>query len=183
MKTTYLILLSVIVSSCNYNNDVEEFADYDLLETLYHQHDTLIRYGDTVKIVNSKLDTTIIETGIFTYLQYDFPLTVPYRLIILSRKANGLKQQGKEAEANVFFKKVIDFYQHERPHYFKYIFDMKEYFQFEINAAILCSYAYENLKDLENAIMILEPFLANTEARSSRIQERYIQLCTGRRGK
>ena len=181
MRTTNFILSLFILFSCNDNNDVEEFADYDLLETLYHQHDTLIRYNDTVKIINTRLDTIVIETGIFTYLQYDFPLTIPYRLIVLSRKAISLKKQGKEAEASVFFKKVIDFYQYERPHYFKYISDMKEYSQFEINTAILCSYAYENLQDHEAAIKILEPLLANTEARNSRIQERYIQLCTDMR--
>lgn len=176
MRTTYFMLALAVLFSCNQNNDDEEFADYDLLETLYHQQDTLIRYADTVKIINSKLDTTIIETGIFTYLQYDYPLAIPYKLIVLSRKAYNLKKQGKEATANVFFKKVIDFYQKERLQYFRYISGMKEYQQFEVNSAILCSYAYENIGDPENAIKILEPLLASSEARNSRIHERYIQL-------
>lgn len=161
------------------NSDLDE---YDKLETLYHNCDTVIRKIDTVIIVNSKLDTTVTETGIFTYLQYDYPLTTPHKLINHCKSAIQFDKRGEKEKANELFKIVIAFYHNERPVQLKSYSDMNGYLQYEVNSAILCSYAYERLGDKKNAITTLQPFLANTEAWNSKIHERFIRLCIGKYG-
>lgn len=156
--------------------------NYDLLEKLYYQCDTVIRAGDTLKILNSKFDTTIIETGIFTFLQYDYPLTTPHKLIDLSKTAIQFDKLGQKEKAEEFYKNIVDFYLYARPEQLKGFSDMNSYLQYEVNSAILCSYAYEILGEKENAMKTLQPFLANVEAWNSKIHERYIRLCIDKFG-
>lgn len=181
------IILTIGLFSCNQGKRGEvstnkNLDNYDLLETLYYQCDTVIRIADTLKIINSKLDTTIIETGIFTFLQYDYPLTTPHKLIDLSKTAIQLDNQGQKEKAEDFYKDIVDFYINERPQQLKGFSDMNGYLQYEVNSAILCSYAYEKLGDKENSLKTLQPFLANVEAWNSKIHERYIQLCIDKFG-
>lgn len=173
--------------SCNQgkNEDVSintSLDDYGRLETLYHQCDTVIETEDTIKIVNSKLDTTVIETGIFTFLQYDYPLTTPHKLIDLSKTAIQFDNQGQKEKAEEFYNDMVDFYINERPQQLKGFSDMNSYLQYEVNSAILCSYAYEKIGDKENSLKTLQPFLANVEAWNSKIHKRYIQLCIDKLG-
>ncbi len=187
MKQTVIIILTIGHFSCNQGKTGDITTNMDLdnygrLETLYYQCDSVIRTADTLKIVNSKLDTTIIETGIFTFLQYDYPLTTPNKLIDLSKTANQLDNQGQKAEADKFYQSIVDFYLNERPEHLKRFSDMNGYLQYEVNSAILCSQAYERLGEKENAIKTLQPFLANVEAWNSKIHERYIQLCIDKFG-
>ena len=179
--------MTVGLFSCNQERkgDVptnKNLNNYELLETLYYQCDTVIRIPDTLKIVNSKLDTTIIETGIFTFLQFDYPLTTPHKLIYLSKTAIQFDKLGQKEKAEEFYKNIVDFYINERPQQLKGFSDMNGYLQYEVNSAILCSYAYEKLDDKENSIKTLQPFLANVEAWNSKIHERYIQLCIAKFG-
>lgn len=187
VKQILIIILTVGHFSCNQEkkNDVStniNLDNYDLLETLYHQCDTIIRIKDTLKIVNSKLDTTIIETGIFTFLQYDYPLTTPHKLIAISKTAIQFDKLGQKEKADEFYKNIIDFYLNERPQQLKRFSDMNGYLQYEVNSAIISSYAYQRLGDIENSIKTLQPFLANVEAWNSKIHERYIQLCIDKFG-
>lgn len=179
--------MTIGLFSCNQGKtgDVstnKNLDNYDHLETLYYQCDTVIRSVDTLKIVNSKLDTTIIETGIFTFLQYDYPLTTPNKLIALTKTAIQFDKQGQKEKAEEFYKSIVNFYLNERPEQLKSFSDMNDYLQYEVNSAILCSYAFEKLGDKENAIKTLQPFLANVEAWNSKIHERYIQLCIDKFG-
>ena len=62
---------------------------------LYHHYDSLVRSIDTVMIFNSKFDTIIIETGIFTYMQNDYPLSIPPDLISLGKEAIQYEKVGE----------------------------------------------------------------------------------------
>lgn len=187
MKKIVTLILIIGFYSCNQeknwgastNTSVD---NYDLLEKLYHQCDTVIETADTLKIVNSKLDTIIIETGIFIFLQYDYPLTTPHTLVELAKSAIQFDNHKEKDKAKPFFRDMVDFYNDDRPKELKGFSDMNEYFQYEVNSAILCSYAYERLGESENSIKTLQPFLANTEAWDSKIHERYIQLCIDKFG-
>lgn len=186
MKQIITIILTIVFFSCNQgkmeNLSKNKNIDYEFLETLYHQCDTVIRAADTLKIINTKLDTTIIETGIFTFLQYDYPLTTSHKLIDLSKMAIQFDNLGQKEKAESFFTKIVDFYINDRPEQTKNFSDMNGYLQYEVNSAILCSFAYERLGDKENAIKTLQPFLANTEAWNSKIHKQYIQLCIDKFG-
>lgn len=187
MRQILIVILTIGVISCKQettkNISINKNIDYyDQLEILYHQCDTVIETTDTIKVVNSKLDTTIAETGVFTYLQYDYPLTTPQELINLSKAAIKYSKQGQKEKATALFKNIVDFYLKERPKQLKGFSDMNCYLQYEVNSAILCSYAYESLGDKENAIKTLQPFLANVEAWNSKIHVRYIQLCVDKYG-
>jgi hypothetical protein len=109
VKKAVIFILTIGIFSCNKgkHGDVltnKNLDNYELLETLYYQCDTIIRTGDTLKIVNSKLDTTIIETGIFTFLQYDYPLTTPHKLINLSKTAVQFDNFGQKERLTNFIK-------------------------------------------------------------------------------
>lgn len=187
MRQIIFIILTIGFFSCSKGKTGDGLTnDYvdnsDMLEKLYHQCDTVIRYADTLKIVNSKFDTTIIETGIFTSLQYDYPLTTPSKLIDLSKTAIQLEKNKQNEKAKTIYKKVLNFYIIERPKELNGYSDMNSYLQYEVNSAILCSFAYERLGDKDNAIKTLQPFLANVEAWTSKIHERYILLCIDKFG-
>jgi hypothetical protein len=187
LKQIVIFILTIGLFSCNQETTKNDLSNnsidnYDFLETLYHQCDTVIETSDTLKIVNLKLDTTIIETGIFTFLQHDYPLTTPQKIINYSRTAIQFYKQGQKEQAKSYFNKVIDFYINDRPEQLKSHSDMNGYLQYEVNSSILCSYAYEKLGDKVNAIKTLQPFLANPEAWNSNIHKRYIQLCIDKFG-
>lgn len=187
LRQITIIAFAIVLFSCNQEKKGETSAskspDNDsLFEILYRQCDTVIRVADTLKVVNSKLDTTIVETGIFTFLQYDYPLTTPHKLISLSKAAIQFDDQGQKEKAKGFYEDVVDFYINERPQQLKEFSDMNGYLQYEVNSAILCSHAYEKLGDNENSLKALRPFLANVEAWNSRIHERYIRLCIDKFG-
>ncbi len=187
MKQIIVIILTIGLLSCNqkkaeYTTLCENLNDCDLLETLYHRCDSVIWLTDTLKILNSKLDTTIVETGIFTFLQYDYPLTTPHKLICLSKKAVQCENQRQIKNAEDLFIDIIDFYLNERPEQLENFSDLNEYLQYEVNSAILCSYAYEKLEEKEKSLRVLQPYLANVEARNSKIHKRYILLCIDKYG-
>lgn len=156
---------------------------YDLLADLYYSCDTVIRTQDTVKIVHLKFDTTIVETGIFTYLQYDFPLTTSKKLIGFARSAREAEQKDEQEKAKEHYKAIIDYYHVDRTYDVKGFSDMNGLLQYEVNTAILCSYAYEKLGEPEKAVEVLKPMLANVEARNSKIHQRFLELCIANYGK
>jgi hypothetical protein len=187
VRKILIIILTIGFFSCNQStqrdvSQVQNLENSDQLEILYHQCDSIIKVEDTIEIFNSKLDTTIVETGIFSFLQYDYPLSTPNKLIELSKKAVQFERQGEKEKAEKFYTFVIDFYNIVRPQQLKRYTCMNGYLQYEVNSAILCSYAYEKLDDLDNSLKTLQPFLANVEAWNSKIHERYIQLCIDKFG-
>lgn len=187
MKKTAILVLVIGLFSCNQGNmkDLSSNSilnNYDSLEVLYYQSDTIIRRKDTLIIVNSRFDTTVMEIGIFTYLQFDYPLTTSKKLIYFTKSAIQFDKLGQKEKAIEFYKKTIDFYFKRRPEELEGFSCMNQYMQYEVNSAILCSYAYEKLEDKENAIKILQPYLANGEALTSKIHVRYIELCIDKFG-
>lgn len=187
MRKTIILIFIIGLFSCSQENkeDISTnkiLDNYDSLEVLYYQSDTIIRKIDTLIIVNSIFDTTIIETGIFTFLQFDYPLTTPKKIIDFTKSAIQFDKLGQKEKVIELNKKIIDFYLKKRPEELDGFSCMNQYMQYEVNSAILCSYAYEKLEDKENAIKILQPYLANGEALSSKIHVRYIQLCVDKFG-
>ncbi len=93
-----LIAIAFIVFSCSpsyedYTDDnpnadfVMNNKDDSLLGMYYYFVDTLIRFPNEVIIKCSKLDTTIREEGIFTFLKYDFVMYLPEELVRTVRTA------------------------------------------------------------------------------------------------
>ena len=138
--------------------------------------------------MNKRLDTTVVETGIFTYLQESFPVCTPNKLISLLKHAIQAESDGNQAQATSYYRAAVSFYQNDwlkRKSGFENggISDLNEYYAANVNISILVSYALEKLGRLPEAISTLAPFLANVEAENSKIQLRYIQLCIQHHGK
>ncbi|WP_343667210.1 hypothetical protein [Chitinophaga sp.] len=184
MKFRYLLpFLGILIACGHTSNPPEEvFAfDYELLENLYYRADSVIVHGDTVETINYSLDTTVIQTGIFAYMQHDFELFAPPKLIILTRRAQALKNQGKDATDA--FREIAAAYPAELEERLYETSDMNDVCQISVNAAMLGAYANEQLNEIDSAINILKPQLDNVESWSSRIHEMYIRLCVQRYGK
>ncbi|MBP1650523.1 MAG: hypothetical protein H6Q26_680, partial [Bacteroidetes bacterium] len=181
MKFLYLLPFFGILIACGHTSSPPEevFAfDYELLENLYHQSDSVIVHGDTVETISYSLDTTVIQTGIFAYMQHDFEIYAPPKLIVLTRRAQALKKQGKDATDA--FREIVTNYPAELEERLYETSDMNDHCQISVNTAMLGAYANEQLKDIDSAINILKPQLDNVESWSSRIHEMYIRLCVER---
>ncbi|WP_345059052.1 hypothetical protein [Hymenobacter glaciei] len=165
-----------------------ECDDCSELEKLYYFADTSFTRHDSLFIVNKRLDTTVVETGIFTYLQQGFPVCIPDKLISLLKHGIQAESNGNQAQATSYYRAAIGFYQDDwqkRKLGFDNggISDLNEYYAANVNISILVSHAFEKLGRLPEAISTLAPFLANVEAENSKIQLRYIQLCIQHHGK
>lgn len=184
MNFRYLLPFFGILIACGQTSNPPEEVfsfDYELLENLYHQSDSVIVHGDTVETISYALDTTAIQTGIFAYMQHDFEIYAPPKLIILTRRAQALKGQGKDATDA--FREIAAAYPAELEERLYETTDMNDYCQVSVNTAMLGAYANEQLHDIDAAINILKPQLDNVESWSSRIHEMYIRLCVERYGK
>lgn len=184
MKFLYLLPFFGILIACGHTSNPPEEVfsfDYELLENLYHQSDSVIVHGDTVETISYALDTIAIQTGIFAYMQHDFEIYAPPRLIILTRRAQSLKSQGKDATDT--FKEIAAAYPAELEERLYETSDMNDYCQISVNTAMLGAYANEQLHDIDAAINMLKPQLDNVQSWSSRIHEMYIRLCVERYGK
>lgn len=158
------------------------------LEKLYYFADTSFTRHDSLFIVNKRLDTTVVETGIFTYLQESFPVCTPDKLISLLKHGIQAESDGNQAQATSYYGAAVSFYQNDwlkRKSGFENdsFSDLNDYYAANNNISILVSYAFERLGRLPEAISTLAPFLANSETDHTAIQLRYIQLCIKRYGK
>jgi hypothetical protein len=144
--------------------------------------DTIISKSDTLIGITTK-DTVYKETGIFSYLVYNFPSYLPEKLVDYARKACQFEKVGDRKSAKVYFEKIIDYKRTNRQEDLKYEDDMNFIYQYDDNTSILYSYAYEKLDKLDSAIGILKPLLKNPEVWGCKIQERYVQLCIKKYGK
>ena len=196
----FLLLLIFVASSCsekrsfskpiNEKPDLRfpECPDCALSEKLYYLADTTIERNDSVIVINTRLDTTVVETGIFVYLQTSYPVVTPDKLVFLIKQAVLAEKAHDSIKANLLYGDAVKFYREDwlkRKTGFDNdgISDLNEYFAANVNVAILASYAFERLKKLPEATYALAPYLANVEASTSKIQLRYVQLCIKRYGK
>jgi tetratricopeptide (TPR) repeat protein len=175
-KRWYLLVLPLFFS-CDPKVSQTSAAEHEEMVkvvALYYEADTVIRKNDTLRIINSKYDTTIIETGIFTYLKYYYPTLGPDTVFSLTRKAIALEHLGELAKSREYYRKVVEFYEGNKPPRFS---DTNDYLVYHMDTSIIYSYAYEKLGDLDKAIHVLRPFLANSETYGSEIHQRFIEVC------
>lgn len=175
MKKIYLItLLSLIIGCQGQREKSEEAQDIkDIPELLYYQCDTVIRKADSMILVNKRFDTTIIETGIFADLRYDFELSIDREFTNFIRQADTYKAKGSSEEAKQYFKKGLSYYHNERIKVLMAYSDLNMIRDYEESASILCSYIHENLGHADSAIIVLEPYLQTQELYGARTLERY----------
>lgn len=163
------------------------YTEEDII-ALYHKADTIIRHNDSLLIVNTRRDTVIVETGIFPYLQYGYPLDTPYAPVALTRQAMAAEKIGDQAEALRCYQAVADYFQYQwltRKDGFQNggFSDMNDLLAYNVNVRLLASNAYEKLGKLPEATAVLSQYLANSEAEDSKIQQRYVGLCIKQYGK
>jgi hypothetical protein len=159
-----------------------------MVENLYYFADTTFTRHDSLFIVNNRLDTTVVETGIFTYLQTSYPVSTPDKLVQQMKLAVRAEKSKKFPQATNYYQASIDFYQEDwtkRKTGFENggTSDLNEFLASNVNVTILISYAFEKLGRLPEALTVLAPYLANVEAERSAIQLRYIELCIQQYGK
>ena len=192
-----LVLLSTIVHSCSQPVEAElnkpdskfsERPSCGPIENFYFFADTVYKHNDSLFVVNHRLDTAVVETGIFTYLQTSYPVSTPDKLVQLMKLAVRAEKARKFPQATNYYQAAINFYQDDWTKQ-KTGFedggfsDLNDYYAANVNVTILVSYALEKLGHLPEARAALSPFLANVEAENSDIQLRYIQLCIRQFGK
>ncbi|MCC2548090.1 hypothetical protein LJY25_16695 [Hymenobacter sp. BT175] len=184
-------LIGCCLAACTSTESKPQFPECSncgSLETLYYLADTVIKRNDSVLVVNSRLDTTVVETGIFTYLQYSFPVNTPAELVRLNRQGILADKAGDQSTAVNCYQAAINFYQNDwlqRKSGFENggFSDANDYFAANVNVTLLVSHAYDRLGRLTEARTVLAPFLANVEADNSRIQLRYVELCRRQYGR
>lgn len=194
MKTCCLLLLLIGVapSSCSQNMK----PDYRFPECLYcgpqqnfyYFADTVFTRHDSVFVVNRRMHRTVIETGLFTYLPYGYPIQTPDELVQLMQAAVRAENVGNVAQATHHYQDAIRFYQQNwltRKGGFENggFSDLNESLAFQVNVSLLVSFAFEKLGRLPEALTALAPYMANVEAAKSKIQLRYVQLCIQQYGR
>lgn len=163
------------------------YTDEELL-AMYHRADTIMRRNDTLIIVNARQNSLIVETGIFTYLQYGYPLSTSYQPIRLTKEAMAAEKAGDSTAAKQKYEAVLNYFQNvwlKRKKRFPEdsFSDMNDLLEHNINVRLLASYAYEKLGNLPEASAVLTRYLANSEADHSKITQRYMELCIKQYGK
>lgn len=189
-----LLLVGFAAWSCTHAQETAddprfpECPSCGLQEKLYYFADTIIERNDSVIVINRRLDTTVVETGIFTCLQTSYPVVTPAALVTAVKQAVVAEQAHDAAAAAQSYQTAINFYQNvwlTRREGFENggFSDLNDYYAANVNVSILASYALEKQGRLSEARAALAPFMANVEAENTRIQERYIQLCIRQYGK
>lgn len=162
---------------------VSEQRSYHQAREIYAYADSLLSKDDTLIIMNSKYDTTIIETGIISYLFYRYPDHVPFELATYVKNAMAYESGSQILEANSCYLSVVDYYRNEHKRNLQKFSCTNGYLAYNVNSGILYSYAFEKLGDIDNALEVLMPYMANIETRSSKIKQRYIELCLKKYGR
>jgi hypothetical protein len=153
------------------------------LTDLYNVNVTIIRKPDTIMTISHQFDTTIIETGIFSYLQFDFPrLSMLDRFTDISRMAIEAENSGDTVRSRELHDSSIYFYHNQRLIDKEFFSDLQSNHMYNSSASILCSYAYERTGDLDSAIEVLKPHMTTNHSRYSRIHLRFFQLCEKKYG-
>lgn len=196
LSSLFILLLAVWLLACNDSKnppkefDISDFDQYyphmtkaqedSLFDLYYTSCDTVITHSDTTWIINRKFDTTIVHTGIFSYLPYDYPLAMPGPITYMTAIALDFKNQGKSDSAKAYFRKVAAYEDainkaHEDNNN-ELCGDANSHLEVGVNNAILASFAYTQLGDTTKALNVLKPWLANVEARQG-IYGWFARLC------
>lgn len=180
-----LLLLSSLVSCKEHAHGLSDNVDsitpdWDMLAILYYEADSLVRSHDTTYLYNSKLDTILIETGIFSKLRYDYPMCAPWEPAMDTKAAIKYEADGEILNAKEHYMKVIEYHEIEMP--LVAYSCANDYHTSHIHTAMLASYAYEKIGQPDSAINVLKPWLANHDVNDADIQVRFIELCINRYG-
>jgi len=182
----FILLLSGWLFACNASKNSHKEPDFDvyaryyphltkaqedsLFDLYYTSVDTVISHNDTTWIINRKFDTTIIHTGIFYYLPYDYPYEIPGPLTYMTEIALNFEKQGKSDSAKAYFGKVVAYEDGANKAHgnndCELCGDANSHLAVGVNNAILASFAYTHLGDTTKALDVLKPWLANVEAHS-----------------
>lgn len=180
---TYILIAIFVLNSCNQSRQVEtadlangEIAPDDTMQWLYWRCDTVIRRNDSLILMNSRLDTNIIITGALSNLRYDYPMIIPDDFSNLLAKAYAYKEDGNTKVANEYFRKTLQYYHTKRIETLMNFSDLNMVSDYEENACMISSYAYENLDYLDSAILVLKPHLETNKLYGARTLERYNML-------
>ncbi|MCF6402827.1 hypothetical protein L3C95_10245 [Chitinophaga filiformis] len=154
-------------------------AQEDSLFDLYYTScDTVISHNDTTWIINRKYDTTIVHTGIFYYLRYDYPVAFAGPSTRMTEIALDFEKQGNSDSASTYFKTIVayvDTINHQQ-HSGEFCADANSLLEIGVNNAILASFACTRLGDTTKALDMLKPWLANAEAHAG-IYGWFARLC------
>lgn len=166
MKARYLILLiCAAISACSRPKPTTakapdprfpECPSFGPRENLYYFADTVMERHDSLFIVNNRLDTTVVETGIFTYAKYGYPIETPDELVLAIKQAVQAEEAGNYGQAITKYQSAVRYYQNtwlKRKEGFENggFSDLNDYYAFNVNVAVLVSYAFEKLRRLPEA--------------------------------
>jgi hypothetical protein len=157
--------------------ELQPIGETDTADFLYYVCDSIVRRNDSVLIYNSRFDTIIIDTGIYSYLHYDYErVAFSSGMADAAKTASRYQKHGPPSKASEAFRKVIDYYTYDRPAELEKFSDGGQYYGYQVNSSVLCSYAYEQLGLLDSAIIVLKPFLHVEGSNYTKINQRYAEL-------
>ncbi|RTQ51594.1 hypothetical protein EJV47_07280 [Hymenobacter gummosus] len=156
--------------------------DAALLEQLYWQADSVYRRPDSVFVVNQRLDTVAVATGIFSYLKYDYPLEMSPPVRRYCQQAVALARRGQPTAARQQFEGLIGYYRDNCQPYEGFS-DTNNLLTVGTQDAILCAYAYQQLNRPDAALAVLRPWLAHCETNGTQVHRLYLELCVQRYGR
>lgn len=187
------IFFIIALSSCkldhnksNLSKDKEHHLNInESYDTLYYQCDSIITIDETRKIYNSFYDTIVIESGIFSFLTYNYEQGYCQDAIALTRTALEYETIGQTKKAKEKYQQIIEHYIAEQTSDTERIdfSDCDLFTEYKINSALLCSNAYYKIGDIDKAIEILSPAISYNQNSFCRIHFKYIQLCIIKYGK
>ena len=187
-----IIIITLFLASCSTSGIQKELQleiDNDTLsrEALYWGAiDSVVYKKDSIIIYNSRMDTVIMASGIFSYLKFDHLVySATSRLVYHSvKKAEFYSSIGDSNKAKKFHQIVVEHYKNDwkSSTVGETWSDLGTVFSHKVNTSILISYSLENLGYLDEAIDVLSPFLANSETFGTKIHYRFIDLCIKKHG-
>ena len=146
------------------------------MEDLYYgKAVSLVRKVDTTLLINYRFDTASMETGIFTYFSYDYP---GYKTPICEalREAVCHEKDGQIEEARKWHLQILNTIPKWKEGLS--IYSCRNGYLYDCaNSTIIFSRAYEGVGEIDSAISIVKPYLANGETYSTKIRERFFELC------
>ncbi|MBI1183971.1 hypothetical protein GC194_06855 [bacterium] len=168
------------------NSPVSLAVDYDLVEAMLANTDSVIRLEDTIIQYCSSFDTVLLESGIFSYLNVGYQIhgCVPDSVMYGVRNGESFELLGEIEKACRYHLLVYKYYKrHWTPSTKGYLWtDGNSIFQYRVNTSILISYSLEQLGMLDDAIKTLKPWMSNKETYGIKIHRRFVELCIKKYG-
>ena len=150
MKAHYLLFTGIIAGSCARQPEPDsrspECPNCGSQEKFYYFADTVFTRHDSVFVVNKRMHQTVVETGLFAYLPYGYPIQTPDELIRLMKAAARAENAGNVAQAMRHYKDAVSFYQQSwltRKGGFENggFSDLNEFLAYHVNVSLLASFA------------------------------------------